>query len=55
MADQIKRLCLMNGRRHMRSGGGAHPGADAGSMHAGIVVRRVLDLMRDGAAGRQAQ
>lgn len=39
----------------MRSGGGAHPGTDTGSMHAGVVVRRMLDLMRDGAAGRQAQ
>ena len=39
----------------MRACGGAHPGTDARTMHAGIVMRRMLELMRDGTAGRRGQ
>jgi hypothetical protein len=37
------------------SGGGAHPGANACSVHAGGVMRGVLDFMRKGGTRRGAQ
>ena len=54
-ADERKHRCRMDGGGDVRAGGGAHPGANAGPMHAGIVVRRMLEFMRHRAAGRHGQ
>ncbi len=35
--------------------GGAHPGANALAVHAGVVVPRMLDLVGKGAAGGAAE
>lgn len=42
----------MNGRDHMYTGRGAHPGTDARAVRSGIVVRGVVKLMGDRAARR---
>lgn len=54
-ADDFKQLRGMNGGDHMHPGSRTHPGTNAGSMHAGVVMRRMLELMRNRAAGRQGQ
>ena len=53
--DECKQVCRMEGGGDVRRAGGAHPGADAGPMHAGVVMRRMLEFMRHGAAGRRGQ
>lgn len=45
----------MNGSDHVHAGRRTHPGTNAGAMHAGIVVRRMLKFMRDRATGRHRQ
>ena len=39
----------------MSAGGGAHPGTDTRPVRGGIVMRRMLEFMRDGTAGRRGQ
>ncbi|MCE3225000.1 MAG: hypothetical protein K0S58_3180, partial [Nitrospira sp.] len=53
--DERKQRCRMDGGGDVRAGGRAHPGTNAGSMHAGVVVRRMLEFMRHCAAGRHGQ
>src|SRR5881628_2788200 len=59
--ERQRRLYADRNRRGMecsrgdRAGRRAHPGADPGGVHARIVVRGVLDLMRKGAAGGRSQ
>jgi hypothetical protein len=48
-------MSRVKGGRNVNSGGSAHPGADARSMHGGIVVSRMLEFVRDGSAGRHRQ
>ena len=45
----------MNGGRNVNPGSRTHPGTNAGAMHAGIVVRRMLKFMRDRTTGRHRQ
>ncbi len=54
-ADDFKPLRGMDGGVHMHPGRRTHPGTNAGSMHAGAVMCRMLELMRNRAAGRQCQ
>ncbi|MDP9131767.1 MAG: hypothetical protein M3M98_01370 [Nitrospirota bacterium] len=54
-ADYFKYVCRVNGRDHLQAGGRTHPGANAGRMHARVVMRRMLKFMRNGVAGRQGQ
>ncbi len=54
-ADYLEYLRRMDGGRDMRPGSCAHPGTNAGPMHAGIVMRRMLKFMRNRAAGRHGQ
>ncbi|MCC2640870.1 MAG: hypothetical protein K0S45_1283 [Nitrospira sp.] len=55
MADNIERLRLVKGGHHVDSRSRTHPGANARSMHAGVVMRRMLEFVRDRAAGRHSQ
>lgn len=45
----------MHGGHHMHPGHRTHPGTNSGSMHAGIVMRRMLEFVRDGIPGRHGQ
>ena len=55
IAGERQHMGRMNRSDHMHTGRGAHPGADAGAVHPGIVVRGMLKLMRDCAARRHRQ
>lgn len=52
IAGERQHMCGMNRSHDMDAGRGTHPGANAGTMHPGIVMRGMLKLMRDGAACR---
>lgn len=54
-ADDFKQLRGMNGGDDVHPGSRTHPGTNAGPMHAGVVMRRMLELMRHRAAGRHGQ
>lgn len=54
-ADDFKQLRGMNGGDDVHPGNRTHPGTNAGPMHAGVVMRRMLELMRNRAAGRHGQ
>ena len=50
--EQVRRV---NGGHHMDPGRRTHPGTNAGSMHPGIVMRGMLEFVRDRASGRHRQ
>ena len=50
--EQMRRV---NGGHHVHPGRRTHPGTNAGSMHAGIVMCRMLEFMRDRTPGRHCQ
>lgn len=55
IVGEDKQMGRVNGSRDVDACSGAHPGADARPMHAGIVMRRVLEFMRNGIARRHRQ
>ncbi len=55
IAGYDNEMGYVNGGRDVHPGGGTHPGTNAGPVHAGVVMRRMLDFMRDGATGRHGQ
>ncbi len=55
IAGERQHMGRMNRSDHMHAGRRAHPGTNARSMHAGIVMRRMVELMRDRATGRHRQ
>lgn len=50
-----KQMRQMERRGYVRPGCGTHPGANTGTMHAGTMMRRMLEFMRHRAAGRHSQ
>lgn len=53
--DERKQVCRMRRSGNMCPGGCTHPGTDAGPMHAGAVMRRMLEFMRHCVPGRHGQ
>lgn len=53
--DERKQMCHMERRGDVRPGGGTHPRANTGAVHAGTMMRRMLEFMRHRAAGRHGQ
>ena len=54
-AEDFEQLRRMKGRDHIHAGGGAHPGTNAGAVHARVVMSRMLQLVCNRAAGRDSQ
>lgn len=52
---QREQVRHMNGGYDMHPGRRTHPGTDTGPVHAGTVMCRMLEFVRDRAAGRHRQ
>ena len=54
-ADDFKQLRRMNGGDYVHPGSCTHPGTNAGAVIARVVMGRMLQFVRNRAAGRDGQ